>query len=168
MSKTNDRVDAAAKNIIQRKLVEWEGKTQCISDWARELNISPKTMSNRIRNFEKGLCTKDKCFIVGDSNKANKLTDEEQERQKNKRHRCIDSLFDAFIKHGLPKVEEEMKEYMISGAMGNALNFFIKYNRLFSTESYDQSQKGQITNLAQFANVFINQQAKPQNFTLIE
>lgn len=55
-------VDMKSQNRNRRSnhLVTWNGKTQCLTDWSKELNIPQKTLNWRFHNWgiEKAFTTK--------------------------------------------------------------------------------------------------------------
>lgn len=153
--------------MYEKKYYTHDGKTLGITEWAKELNVNPKTMSNRLIRFSKGELSEEKAFAVCNENHSIRRTKKEEAEAMNKRHRCVDTLFDSFIKHGLPKIDSEMKFYMETGEIGPALNFFIKYQKYFSAEAYDLQAKNSVQQLAQFANIYIQKQEVPKNITLI-
>lgn len=151
---------------MEKKTYTHDGQTLTIAEWSRELGMNSKTMWTRLKKYKEGKISETDCFAPVAECYSQKVTQEEQAESMNKRHRCVDALFSSFIKWGLPKIDGEMKTYMKTGEVGNALNFFLKYQKYFSAEAYDNQQKNQVQQLAQFANIFVQKQDSiPASFT---
>lgn len=155
------------------RLITYKGETKSIKEWAVETRLQPRTLRRRIERYDAGDLTLDECFNelphkyapgIGHAATVGALSNNFP--GKGKRVRAIEALFDAFIAEGLSRIPEEMRHYMQTGEVGNAMSFYLKYKDFFPKDKLETLDEVSTKQMAAVAVVF--QEKPPQNITILE
>lgn len=170
MSNTGRKRKQEGPSKLQQISIEYKGETKNILEWAKETKINCSTIDAKYKKFLNGLIPLEEVFIANTGNPAMSTVGCQNVGKRadgGLRVKAVESLFESFNKHGLPKLDTEVKEYIKTGEMGNAMKFFIKMKDFFPKEKIESLDGDTSKNIAQLAVVFANGQ-QPSNFTVID
>lgn len=142
-------------------MITLNGETKSAAAWAKSIGIHPKSFARRYEKYEQGESTVEHLMAPTSglgpiaSNKPIGL-----------RTKALESLFEAFVSYGVPKLKQEVKEYMATGKIGHAMAFFTKYKEFFPKEKLEALDGDTKKAVAQFAVVFNNYE-QPKNYEVI-
>ncbi|MBS3904815.1 MAG: hypothetical protein KGZ39_05770 [Simkania sp.] len=168
-------------NMPYHRVLEHNGKKLTISEWSKELGIKKGTLITRLGKYDAGQYTSmdqvlytgkisSSCLAVGalpEDHVARADADiptaifNYDKKMGPIRIAAVRTLFEAFARHGMPKVDEEMREYIHSGRLGNAMKFFLQFEKFFPSGTLVELDEQQNQTVASVAFVVGNKQPQP-------
>lgn len=163
------------RGAFRKRFITYQGQTKCLSDWRKEISVSKSTLETRLKKFDKGLLTIDEVFAPPEkpgATSAKCFTNVSGQSTGGPRNglrvRCNEEFFRCFNNELLPFLENEMKEYVTTGKMGNCMKAFKEFREyLIPRHDIESLDGASSVPKANFAVIFAGNE-QPKNFTVMD